>query len=136
MKLLPFTVSVKDGAPAVAEVGDIEVTVGTGLGAGLTRKVRVLERPLLPEPENGLRVLMKTAPGLAISEAATVAVTVVTLTKAVGMVLPFHWTTVCGTNPWPMELRTVSVKAAPPAFASLGARELIGAPVGVWKVLP
>ncbi len=56
MKLEPLTVSVKEAAPAAAEVGVIEVMVGTGLAAGLTRKLTTLERPLVPVPEWGLRV--------------------------------------------------------------------------------
>ena len=34
MKLVPFTVSVCDAAPAVTELGDRLVMVGTGLGVG------------------------------------------------------------------------------------------------------
>jgi len=40
MKLVPVTVKVKAGPPAIAEEGDIELTVATGFGAG----------PLLPPP--------------------------------------------------------------------------------------
>src|SRR6202000_1646765 len=71
MKLEPVTVMVKEGAPAVAEVGEMEEMTGMGLAAGLMRKVRVLERPLLPAPEKGLSVLTKAVPALAMSVAET-----------------------------------------------------------------
>src|ERR1700739_750771 len=76
MKLEPFTVSVKDGPPAVAALGEIEVIAGTGFAAGFTRKVSVLERPFMPVPEKGLSVLTKLVPAFAMRAAETVAVTV------------------------------------------------------------
>src|SRR5579871_5247345 len=80
IKLEPFTVRVKDGSPAVAALGDMEETAGRGLAAGLTRKVRVLERPFWPVPEKGFSVLTKLVPAFAIRAAETVAVTVDALT--------------------------------------------------------
>jgi len=80
IKFVPVTVIVKEAAPAVAEVGEMAEIVGSGLAAGLMRKVSVLERPLLPAPEKGLRVLTKAVPALAISAALTVAVTLLALT--------------------------------------------------------
>src|SRR5262249_6278083 len=135
IKLEPVTVSVSDAPPAVAAFGEIVLTAGTGLAAGFTRKVRVLERPFCPAPEKGLSVLTKFVPALAIRSAEIVAVTVVGLTTVVGMVLPSHCTTVLATNPW-VGLVTVRVNAAPPALACDGARKEIAAPVGTWKVLP
>src|SRR5258707_2464621 len=73
-KLLPVTVSVNAPPPATAHVGDIDVTVGTGFPGGLMMKGNGLESPFIPAPENGLSVLTKTAPGLAISAALTVEV--------------------------------------------------------------
>ncbi len=131
----PFTVRVKEGAPAVAAVGDIEAMVGTGFAAGLMRKVKVLERSLLPAPEKRLRVLMVIVPGLAMRLASTVAVTVEASTTVVGTVLPFHWTILKASSRnlcW--MLVTVRVKAAPPAFALLGARKAMGALVGPESV--
>ncbi len=123
-KLEPFTVRVKEAAPAAAEVGVIEVTVGTGLAAGLMRKLTTFERPLVPVPECGLRVWTKAVPGLAMRSAETVAVSVLALTTVVGMVLPFHWTTDLATYPLPVLSEvpdTVSVNPAPPALACEGA---------------
>ena len=44
-KFAPVTVSARS-LPMVAQVGETEVTVGTGLGALFMMKVMVLERPL------------------------------------------------------------------------------------------
>jgi hypothetical protein len=53
MKLVPFTVKVNAAPPAVADVGDIELTVGTGLRAG----------PLLPPPPpQAARITAEKAP--------------------------------------------------------------------------
>ena len=79
-KLLPLTVRVNDGLPAAAVFGEIEVMAGTGLPGGLMINVRVFDRPLFPVPEKGFSVLTEAVPGLAISAAATVAVTVTALT--------------------------------------------------------
>ena len=125
----PLIVRVKEGLPAAAELGEMEETVGNGFAAGLTTKVSVLERPLVPVPECGLSVLMKALPGFAMSAAATVAVMVVALTNVEGIVLPFHWTTVLATKP-PLLLVTVRVKSLPPATAAEGEIKLMGAPVG------
>ncbi len=135
MKLAPVTVSVNDAPPAVAALGEIAVIDGTGLAAGLIKNVSVFDSPLFPAPENGFSVLTATVPAFAIIAAVTVAVTLLALTKVVGMVLPFHCTTVCVTNP-PDGLATLSVNAAPPALACDGAMKLTAAPVGTWNVFP
>jgi len=80
----------EDALPAAAEFGEIDEIVGTGLPGGSITKVSVLERPLVPVPECGLRVLTNALPGLAMSAAATVAVMVPAFTYMEGMVLPFH----------------------------------------------
>ena len=43
--MLPLTVSENDALPAAAVFGVIEVTAGTGLGAGLITNVRVFDKP-------------------------------------------------------------------------------------------
>ena len=104
-KLVPLIVRERP-LPTVAQVGETEVTVGTGLGGFSMIKVRVLERPLFPVPEAGLMVLMLAVPGLEMSEAGILAVTDVTTLLAsrvivvvhelvdavveMGQVLPFH----------------------------------------------
>ena len=44
-KFVPFAVSVKPAPPAVALVGEIEVSVGTGLFATLTLKFTAFDAP-------------------------------------------------------------------------------------------
>jgi hypothetical protein len=66
---------------------------------------------------------------LAIIAVVIAAVTVEALTYVVGIVPPFHCTTVCVTKP-PLGLLTVNVKAGPPALVVEGARKAIDAPVG------
>jgi hypothetical protein len=124
-----LTVRVNDALPAAAELGEIEVIAGTGLAAGLTTNVSTLDSPLFPAPEKGFKVLTKTVPGLAIIAVVIAAVTVEALTYVVGIVPPFHCTTVCVTKP-PLGLLTVNVKAGPPALVVEGARKAIDAPVG------
>ena len=82
-------------------------------------------------PVAGFRVITVALPGLATSVAATVAVTEVTfpallVATVVGMVLPFHWTTVFATKPPPF---TVSVKSRLPALICEGERKSNVAPV-------
>ena len=48
-KFVPVTVSARS-LPETAQVGETEVTVGTGLGGLLMMKFRGLERPLVPVP--------------------------------------------------------------------------------------
>ena len=69
--------------------------VGTGFGGGKIVKVMVLETPLFPEPECGLRVLTAALPCLAVSVAGTTAVIPVTFPElfvvtVVLRLLPFH----------------------------------------------
>ena len=82
MKLVPTRFSGTAALPGEADVGEIEVRVGNGLGGGLTIKVRELERPLSWEPECGLSVFIEAVPGLATNEAGTAAVTLRTLLLA------------------------------------------------------
>src|SRR5260370_17007957 len=115
-KFVPVSVmlSVCDAEVLAGEVfGLMLVSVGIGLGGGLMMKGRGLERPLLPVPEAGFKVLTVATPGLATSAAETVAVTDSTLPEEfvvtfVGMVVPFHCTTVFATKPPPLTVRTKS----------------------------
>src|SRR5260370_6353681 len=107
------------------------VRTGSGFGGGLMMKAIGLERPLFPAPVAGLRVLTVATPDLATKAAETVAVTDSTFPAAlvatvVGMVFPFHCTTVFATKPLPFTVRTKS-----PLLALIweGEREIIEAPV-------
>ena len=65
-KLEPFTMIVKEALPGAEIFGEFELTTGTGLGAGLTMKESVLERPLSVVPEWGFSVWTTAVPGCAI----------------------------------------------------------------------
>jgi len=71
MKLLPVTVMVNAGPPAVAELGEMDVRVGTGLLAGLMVKVWAED---VPPPGVGLKTMTLVVPGAAMSEAGMAAV--------------------------------------------------------------
>src|SRR5258708_2264779 len=115
-KFVPVSVmlSVCDAEVLAGEVfGLMLVSVGIGFGGGLMMKAMGLERPLFPVPEAGFKVLTVATPGLATSAAETVAVTDSTLPEefvvtVVGMVVPFHCTTVFATKPPPLTVRTKS----------------------------
>jgi hypothetical protein len=73
MKLVPCRSKVKvvhEVPHAAIVLGDIDVSVGSGLGGGLIMKVTGLDSPLLPAPENGFCVITVAVPGLATSAAA------------------------------------------------------------------
>jgi hypothetical protein len=139
-KLLPVTVRVKPAPPATAQLGDIEATAGRGFPAGLMMNATGFESPFVPAPEWGLSVLTDAVPGLATSDAGTVAVAVVprtlpllSVSNVVARVCPFHCTTVLATNPLPT---TVNVNWGLPAVTFAGDSELIVPPVGTWNVFP
>src|SRR5215471_515742 len=67
----------------------------------------------------GLATVTWTVPGVATSEAGTLAVKRDRLTNLVGNELPFHFTTAPETNPVPL---TVSTNAAPPGLTASGTR--------------
>ena len=71
MKLAPFTVSVKAGLPAVAELGEMLESVGNGLPAALMVKVSA---PEVPPPGVGLKTVTLADPAVAISAAVMAAV--------------------------------------------------------------
>src|SRR4029077_7723005 len=105
-KFVPATVSVNAVLPAVALLGDTEVSVGTGL---LIVNVTALE---VPPPGVGEKTVTEAVPAVAMSAAVMAAVSCVPLTKVVARALPFHCTTEAATKFVPV---TVRVKALPPA---------------------
>ena len=74
MKLVPFTLRVKAGPPAVAEEGLRLVVVGTGLSGTLIVKVWAFE---VPPPGAGLNTVTLAVPAEAISAARIEAVSCV-----------------------------------------------------------
>src|SRR3990172_12260745 len=108
-KLLPYTVRVKAGAPAVATEGLRSATAG---GRTRTSKFTVLERP-----PSGLSTVTGIVPGAAMSAARILARSWVADTKVVVRSAPFHRTLAPETKLLPF---TVKVKAEPPAVAYWG----------------
>ena len=126
-KPVPVRVNVKAAPPAVAEVGAIEVSVGPE--TALIVKDRVAD---VPPPGAGFVTVTVAVPAVAISAAVIAAVSCVALTKAVVLAAPLNFTTDVDTKPVPF---TVSVKAAPPAVALVGEREVaVGAGLLMVKV--
>ena len=126
-KPVPVRVNVKAAPPTAAETGAIEVSVGPE--TALIVKERV---PDVPPPGAGLVTVTVAVPAVAISAAAIAAVNCVALTKVVVLVAPLNFTTDVDTNPVPL---TVKVKAAPPAVALVGEREVsVGAGLSMVKV--
>jgi xanthosine utilization system XapX-like protein len=80
-KFVPFTVKVNCEPPAVAQVGLVEVVVGTGL---LIVKVCGLD---VPPPGLGLETVTHAVPADAISTAGTVTVSCVEETNVTGVML-------------------------------------------------
>jgi hypothetical protein len=118
-KLLPFTVNVNAGPPTKALAGESEETMGAVL---LIAKVTAAD---VPPPGVGLLTVMLADPALAMSLAGTGAVSWLALTKVVVSAVPFHFTTELATKLAPL---TVSVKAAPPTVAPVGATDaMLGA---------
>src|SRR5260370_42432751 len=99
----PFTGRVKAELPTVVALGEILVSVGTGL---LTVKVSA---PLVPP---GLTTVMERVPAETISLAGMAALSCVLLTKGVLRLDPLSWTTDPLIKFVPF---TVRVKAGPPA---------------------
>ena len=126
-KPVPVRVNVKAAAPAVAEVGASEVSVGAA--AALIAKDTDAD---VPPPGAGLVTVTFAVPAVAISAAVTAAVNCVALTNVVVLAAPLNFTTEVDTKPVPF---TVRVKAAPPAVALAGEREVsVGAGLLMVKV--
>ena len=109
IKLLPSTISVNEGPPAVPQEGLMSVMVGWGLR---TSKVIALER--LP---SGLNTVTGTVPAVATSAARTFARNWVADTKVVTRSEPFQRTFEPETKLLPV---TVRVKAGPPVVIKVG----------------
>ena len=126
-KPVPVRVNVKAAPTAVAEVGAIEVSVGAA--AALIVKDRFAD---VPPPGDGFVTVTVAEPAVAISAAVIAAVTCVALTKVVVLAAPLNFTTDVDTKPVPF---TVRVKAAPPAVALVGERDVsVGAGLLMVKV--
>ena len=119
-KLLPLTVSVKAAPPAVALVGESDVSEGA---VGIdTVNVNAFDA-VVP----GLIAVTWAVPAAAMSLAGMAALTCVALTKVVERAAPFQFTVAPETKLLPL---TVSVKAAPPAVALAGESEVSEGAVG------
>jgi len=115
-KFVPASVSVNAVLPSSPEAGAIEVNVGKGL-----LMVNIAPVSDVPPPGPGLFTLTVTVPPVAISEAGTVAVKEVLLTKVVVRgVLP-QFTTEVLTKLTPV---TVMVNPGSPAIAEFGETEV------------
>ena len=120
-KFNPLTVNVNCGSPAAAQIGLSELMVGTAAMVSVT----ALEVDAHPP------TVIEAVPGVAMSEAGTVAVSCFELTNVVTRGLPFQYTV----SPWMKSLLgpfTVNVKSGPPAAMQVGLIELI---VGVVPIL-
>src|SRR3989440_6085858 len=115
MKFVPVAVRVNPAPPAVTLVGEIELSVGTGL---LIVNVCALERP---PPGVGLKIMTGAVPGVAMSFAEIAARSSVLLKKVVDRAVPFHRTTDEAMKFVPVAIR---VNPAPPAATLVGEIEL------------
>ena len=121
----PLTVSVNAGEPAAALEGEIELSVGTGL---LIANDTAFDVPF----GAGFVTVTVAVPAMAISATVIAAVNWVALTNVVVLAAPLNFTTDVDTKPVPF---TVRVKAAPPAVALVGEREVsVGAGLLMVKV--
>lgn len=109
-KFVPLIVRVKAAPPAAAELGFKLVMVG---GGGMMVNVDPAEVPAV------VVTVTLAVPAAAIRPAGTAAVSWLALTNVVVNAVVPHLTVAPGTKFVPL---TVSVKAAPPAFAELGLR--------------
>jgi len=118
-KFMPLTVNVNCISPAEAQVGLSELMAGAAL------IVNVIPPDVAPHPAT----VIEAVPGVAMSEAGTVAVSFVEETNVVASGLPFQFTVVLETKLLPF---TVSVNCGPPAAVQVGLSELI---VGVVPIV-
>jgi hypothetical protein len=124
-KPTPLTVSVNGAEPATALEGERELIVGTAL---LIANETAFDVP----PGAGFVTVTGAVPAVAISAAVIAAVNCVAFTNVVVLAAPLNFTTDVETKPVPF---TVRVKAAPPAMALVGEREVsVGAGLLMVKV--
>src|SRR5262249_51932581 len=110
-KFPPVAVNVKAAPPAIAVFGEIAVSEG---GAAVTVSV---SPPDVPPPGAGLKTVMESAPGEAMSDAGIAAVNWLAFTKVVVRPAPLTCTTDVETKLLPV---TVSVNPGLPAVALVG----------------
>jgi len=126
-KPAPVRVSVKAAPLTVAEAGAIELSAGPETALIVNDRV-----PDVPPPGAGFVTVTVAVPAVAISAAVIAAVNCVALMKVVVLVAPLNFTTDVATKPVPL---TVRVKAALPAVALVGEREVaVGAGLLMVKV--
>src|SRR5882762_6607219 len=87
MKFVPVAIRVNPAPPAATLLGEIELSVGTGL---LIVNVCALERP---PPGVGLKIVTGAVPGVAMSPDRICAWSCVLVTNVVDRSLPFQRTT-------------------------------------------
>jgi len=116
LKFVPVSVSAKPLLPAVVDVGEMEVKVGTGLLI-----VSVCEFDV-PPPGVGLMAVMDAVAPAAMSLAKIVAVSREPDTKVVMRLAPFICTDEFDTKLVPL---TVKVKLAPPAVVDVGDMKVV-----------
>ena len=126
--MVPFTVNVNAPDPALAELGESELIVGTGFDA-LIVNVSAFEnvpegspcrRAFAPPEFTGLNTTTDAVPTDAMSVAGTAAVNCDALTNVVTRFALFHCTTAVFRKLLPF---TVNVNAGPPAIAEFGTSE-------------
>ena len=115
-KPVPARVRVKAAPLTVAVAGAIELSVGPETALIVNERV-----PDVPPPGAGFVTVTVAVPAVAISAAVIAAVNCVALTKVVVLAAPLNFTTEVDTKPVPFKVR---VKAAPPAVALVGEREV------------
>ena len=115
-KPAPVRVSVKAAPLTVAVAGAIELSVGPETALIVNDRL-----PDVPPPGAGFVTVTVAVPAVAISAAVIAAVNCVARTKVVVLAAPLNFTTDVDTKPVPF---TVRVKAAPPAVALAGEREV------------
>jgi hypothetical protein len=115
-KFVPVTVKVNCPPPAVAQVGLIEVVVGTGL---LIVNVCGFD---VPPPGGGFVTVIEAVPAFATRAAVTVAVSCVEDTNVVVSAVPFQFTIEVETKFVPF---TVKVNCGAPARHELGLIEVV-----------
>jgi len=126
-KPVPIRVNVKAAPPTAAEAGAIELSVGPETALIVNDRL-----PDVPPPGAGFVTVTVAVPAVAISAAVIAAVNCVALMKVVVLVAPLNFTTDVATKPVPL---TVRVKAALPAVALIGEREVaVGAGLLMVKV--
>ena len=130
-KFVPVTVSVNAAPPAVALVGEMEASVGTGFGA---LEILNTKFAVVPPPGVALVTVTLALPEVAMSDARIAAVNCVALTNVVVFALPLNFTTDVETKFVPF---TVKVNAAPPATMPVGLSDVIvGTGLLMVKVTP